>query len=116
MGKLEQIIDRLNNYLVQRGFQKIAGMPHELDTLYEAVLRSIWKDPDKQKRENMATEVAQALKKYFGGKNLEETYYEVIEKLNLEEEKNREEAEKKMKADKLKDPNYVPSFDELFDK
>ncbi|RPI03402.1 MAG: hypothetical protein EHM64_12360 [Ignavibacteriae bacterium] len=115
MGKLELIIDKLNEYLIKRGLQKIPGTPMDLDTLYESALRSIWKQPDVEKRENMAIEIASALRKYFGGKNLEEVYRELIPKLNAEEEAVKNKADQKAREEKLKDPNYVPSFDELFD-
>ena len=114
MGKLELIIDKLNKYLLKHDCAKIPGNPEDLDTLYESALRSIWKLSDLEKRETMAVDIARALSKYFGGKNLEEAYRELVVKLNAEEAELKKLAEKQEKQQRMNDPDYVPSFDELF--
>ncbi|MBN1525022.1 MAG: hypothetical protein JW904_11090 [Spirochaetales bacterium] len=115
MGKLELIIDKLNKYLLRHSCAKIPGNPEDLDTLYESALRSIWKLSDLEERETMAIEIAKALSKYFGGKNLEEAYRELVIKLNEEEAELKKLAEEQEKKQRMSNPDYVPSFDELFE-
>ena len=113
MSGLETIITKLNDYLRKKGLPKIEGKLEDLDDcdeLYEAALRSVWKLKDKEQRETIAIEIAKGLKKYFGGKNLEEAYHELSVKLNQEEMQDKVKQEKKEKQERLKDPNYVPSF------
>ena len=117
MSGLETIIDKLNAYLRNKGLEKIKGNLEDLDDcdeLYEAALRSVWKLENKDQREILAIEIAKGLKKYFGGKNLEEAYHELSLKLNQEEDQDKVKQEKQKKEERLKDPNHVPTFDELF--
>ena len=115
MSNLDNLIDRLNNYLRKHGLPKIVGQPKDLFLLYESTLRSVWNLKDKEQREILAIEIATVLKNYYGGKNLEEALEKITQKLNKEEEQKVIENQKKEKEAKLKDPNYKPSFDELFD-
>jgi hypothetical protein len=116
MANLEQIVDKLNDFLVRQGLNKIAGTPTDLETLYSSVLARIWQNPERQKRENLAFAVAGELKKYFGGKNLEEIYNKTKAKLDAQEAAATAKTTGQTAAARLKDPEHVPTFDELFGK
>jgi hypothetical protein len=116
MANLEQIIDKLNDFLVRQGLTKIAGTPTDLETLYGSVLTRIWQNPDRQKRENLAFTVAGELKKYFGGKNLEEIYNKTKIKLDAQEAAAAAKTNTQTGETRRKDPNHVPTFEELFGK
>lgn len=114
MSNLDNLIDRLNKYLTGHGLPKIVGQPKDLFLLYESALRSVWNLKDKEKREIMAIEIAKALKNYYGGKNLEAALEQITQKLNKEENEKVALKQKREKQAKMNDPNYKPSFDELF--
>jgi hypothetical protein len=114
MANLEPIIEKLNSFLIRQNLPKIAGTPIDLESLYGAVLASIWKNPDKKKREDLAFAVAGELRKLFGGKNLEEIYDKTRAKLDAQEDAVRAKAASRPKAVFKKDANAVPSFEELF--
>jgi hypothetical protein len=116
MADLSLIVEKLNSFLQGQGLEKLTGTPADAETLFTAVLRSVWKHPDKQQRENIAFTVIRELKKYFGGKNLEEIYTRITKELEADAAKQSEQQAKKADEDRKKDPNYVPSFDELFGK
>ncbi len=114
MANFEQIVARLNSFLEKQGLPKITGTPTDLESLFGAALKSIWREKDKQKRENLAFSVAGDLRKLFGGKNLEDIYDRTKAKLDAAEAAARTTAASQAADAKKKDPNYVPSFDELF--
>ncbi len=114
MADLTQMTDKINAFLQGHGLERVSGAPADLETLFTSVLRAIWKHPDKQQRENIAFAVIRELKKYFGGKHLEDIYDRTKTTLEAGEAEQSEQAAKKAAADRKKDPNYVPSFDELF--
>jgi len=120
MRRLENMKDNINRYLTNKGLPRLKGSITDIYTLFEESLRSVWEIEDKERRETFAVEIAQALKPYFGGKKIEEALDEVIEKLNKEEkiqDKNEEKQKKIERIQKLKermkDPDYVPTFEEL---
>ena len=114
MGTFDTLFERLNSYLAKHGLQTMANRPADATTLYESALRSVWKLEDTDKRNAIAMEITTFLKKYMGGKNIEELYEKLSQKLNAETVQQKDQAEKQAQSQRLNDPNYVPSFDELF--
>jgi hypothetical protein len=114
MGTLDTLYEKLNAYLVKHGLQAMTAQPADAKTLYESSLRSVWKLEDTAKRNAVAMEITAFLKNYVGGKNMEELYQKLSQKLDAERAQQRDQAQKQAQSDRLKDPNYVPSFDELF--
>jgi len=114
MGTLDTLFERLNGYLAKHGLLTMANKPADATTLYESALRSVWKLKDPDKRNALAIEITAFLKRYVGGKNMEELYEKLSQKLNAEMYEQKDQAEKKAQSERLKDPDYVPSFDELF--
>lgn len=122
MSKLDSLIDSVNRYLTNKGLPRMPRIqdPSErdsMDELMEAALRSVWANPDPDFRDKISVEIGQALKKFSGGKNMEELMDDLRAKLDAEEkaakEKAAAEAAAAEKARRMADPNYVPSFDEL---
>jgi hypothetical protein len=111
---LDTLTDRLNEFLKKQGLGLLRDKPANVEILYESALRSVWKLENKEKREKLASEITVFLKKYVGGKNIEELYPKITQKLDMELERQNKEAAKQAGEERLKDPNYVPSFDELF--
>ncbi len=116
MPNFEQIVDKLNAFLVKHGLPKISGSPADLESLYGSALKSVWNEKDMEKRENLAFAIAGELRKLFGGKNLEDIYDRTKAKLDAAENAAHAKAASQTLEDKKKDPNYIPSFDELFGK
>ncbi|MBN2351832.1 MAG: hypothetical protein JXD23_04610 [Spirochaetales bacterium] len=114
MANFEQIAARLNAFLMKQGLPKITGTLTDLEGLFGAAMRSIWRVKDKQKRESLSFAVAADLRKLFGGKNLEDIYDRTKAKLDAEETAAQTSSAAQAIESKKKDPNYVPSFDELF--
>lgn len=113
MSKLNVLIDKINRYLRNRNLEKIQGEPQELIALYEAALRSIWKIEDKDQKDSYAVDIAQFLNPYFGGRNVNDALQEISEKLDKEFARKKEEDKVQEIKDKMKDPEYVPTFEEL---
>ena len=120
MGKLENIQDRLNQYLRKKNLPKIEKQATDINMLFELTLRSIWTLENKEQREALAVEIAQALKPYFGGKKIEDALDDISVKLNKEKQEDKIEAQEDAEEEKfnnlkkrIKDPNYVPTFEEL---
>lgn len=120
MGKLENIQYKLNQYLRKKGLPYVKQKAKDIYILFELILRSVWTIEDVDQRDSLAIEIAQALKPYFGGKKIEEALDEITDKLKKEEQ--REEIQDQIQAEKdklkdlkerMKDPNYVPTFEEL---
>jgi transcription initiation factor TFIIIB Brf1 subunit/transcription initiation factor TFIIB len=115
--KLMNLIDSVNKYLKNRGLAPVAGVPQDVIGIYEGALRSVWQLRDKEQRDALAIELAKALQKFTGGKNIETAYQEFSKKLNNEEQANLQkqqaEASRKQREERMKDPNYIPTFDEL---
>ncbi len=116
MPNFEQIVDKLNAFLAKNGLPKISGTPTDLENLYGSALKSVWQEKDKEKRENLAFAIAGDLRKLFGGKNLEDIYDRTKAKLDAAENAAQAKTTSQTVEDKKKDPNYIPSFDELFGK
>jgi hypothetical protein len=114
MGTLDALYERLNTYLAKQGLQPMEARPADVKTLYESCLRSVWKHEDAAKRNALAMEITAFLKNYIGGKNMEELHRKISQKLDAEREQQRDQAQQQAQSDRLKDPDYVPSFDELF--
>lgn len=120
MGKLENIQYKLNQYLRKKGLPKIEQQAKDIYMLFELTLRSVWTIENIEQRDSLAIDIAQALKPYFGGKKIEDALDEISKK--LEKEDQQEEIEEQIETEKkklenlkerMKDPNYVPTFDEL---
>ena len=120
MGKLENMIDNINKYLRNKGLPKLATPINDIYGLFENSLRSVWTLDDSDQRDTLAVEIAQALKPYFGGKKIEDALDEITERLSNE---RKEKAKKNKKSaeyiemdnlkEKMKDPDFVPTFEEL---
>ncbi len=120
MGKLENMIDNINRFLRNKGLPKLPAGIADIQTLFEASLRSVWSLEDKEKREAIAVEIAQAIKPYYGGKKIEDALDDITATLNAEEaakDKSAKVETHKMEVkdikNKMKDPDYVPTFEEL---
>ncbi|MBN2444302.1 MAG: hypothetical protein JXJ04_23270 [Spirochaetales bacterium] len=120
MGKLENIQDRLNQYLRKKNLPKIEKQATDITMLFELTLRSVWTLENKEQRESIAVEIAQALKPYFGGKKIEDALDDITAKLEkerveaeIEAKEDAEEEKLKNLKERIKDPNYVPTFEEL---
>ncbi|MBN1797312.1 MAG: hypothetical protein JW822_01965 [Spirochaetales bacterium] len=114
MGTLDTLFERLNSYLAKQGLQPMANKPADATALYESALRSVWKLDDLDRRNAVAMEITAFLKKYVGGKNMEALYEKLSQKLDAEMNVQKDQAEKQAQSERLNDPGYVPSFDELF--
>jgi hypothetical protein len=120
VGKLENMIDNINKYLKTKGLPKLDSPIKDIYALFEGSLRSVWTLEDREQRETLAVDIAQALKPYFGGKKIEDALDEIKGKLEREQ-KQKDEKKKTVEEhneirnlkDKLKDPDYVPTFEEL---
>lgn len=120
VGKLENIQDRLNQYLRKKNLPKIEKQATDITMLFELTLRSVWTLENKEQRESIAVEIAQALKPYFGGKKIEDALDDITAKLEkerveaeIEAKEDAEEEKLKNLKERIKDPNYVPTFEEL---
>ena len=113
MSKTENIVDLINKFLKNNNLSIIKNVPENMGLVYESAIRSIWQVEDKDKRETLCVEISAELKKYFGGKALEEALEKIKVKLDKEKEQQKEQDEKNKLEERKKDPNYVPSFDEL---
>ena len=120
MGRIENLQDKLNQYLRKKKLPKIEKQATDIYMLFELTLRSVWTIEDKEQRESLAVEIAQALKPYFGGKKIEDALDEISNKLNKEKQREKIEEQKQAEEDKIddlkeriKDPDYVPTFEEL---
>jgi hypothetical protein len=120
VGRLENIQYKLNNYLRKKGLPSITEQAKDIYMLFELTLRSVWTIEDTEERDSLAIDIAQALKPYFGGQRIEDALDEITEKLKKEDQQ--EEIEDKIKAEeqklddlkeRMKDPDYVPTFEEL---
>jgi hypothetical protein len=115
MGKIHYLARKINTFLRKHDCPKMQGDLTKPNMLFEMAMRAVWKGKDREQREKLSIDIAVALKKYFGGKNLEEDYYELKEKLDKEEIEEKKRAEEEALQQRLKDPNYTPTFDELMD-
>jgi hypothetical protein len=120
VGRIENMLDKINQYLRNKGLPAVKKPIGDIHELFEKSLYSVWHLEDKDQREAIAIEIAQALKPYYGGKKIEDALDEIIEKLNYKEQQAKIAEEKQEKAEELeqlkarmKDPNYVPTFEEL---
>jgi len=118
MSKLDVVIEKINRYLRNRNLEKmnpeeIQGDPQNLTVIYEAALRSIWKIEDKEQKDAYAVDIAQFLNPYFGGRNVNDALQDISDKLDKEFAIKKEEEKVQVIKDKLKDPDYVPTFEEL---
>lgn len=120
MGKLENIQDKLNQYLRNKGLPHIKQQAKDIAALFEQSIRSVWTMEDADQRDSLVIEIAQALKPYFGGKKIEDTLDSITDKIKKEKQKEAVQGKIKEEKDKLvdlkermKDPNYVPTFEEL---
>jgi hypothetical protein len=113
MPKLANLMDTINRYLTEQGLAKIMGEPENVESLLESALRSVWQVEDKERRETLSIEIAAGLKNYYGGKRITELLEKLTKKMDEEEKQRKETEEKEKLKQKLKDPNYIPTFDEL---
>jgi hypothetical protein len=113
MSRSENIANIINKFLEKNGLSKLTNIPEDMAMLYESAIRSIWQTEDINKRDTLCVDISAELKKYYGGKTLEELLSRINEKLLKEKEQNKVDQEKKQKQERMKDPNYIPSFDEL---
>jgi hypothetical protein len=120
VGKLENMIDNINRFLRNKGLPKLPAGIADIQVLFEASLRSVWSLEDKEKREAIAIEIAQAIKPYYGGKKIEDALDDITATLNAEEAAKQKSAkvesqqgEIKEIQNRMKDPDYVPTFEEL---
>jgi hypothetical protein len=118
--KLDNLIDRVNSYLKKQGFQRLKTAPKDIFILFEMTVRELWRCKDRDKIEKLTVEVAQMLKPFFGGKKIEDAMDDIFDKLTKEDQANAVEAKKESEVEaarelkeKLNDPNYVPTFEEL---
>jgi hypothetical protein len=120
VGRLENIQYKLNNYLRKKGLPSIREQAKDIHMLFESAIRSVWTLEDTEQRDSLAIDIAQALKPYFGGRKIEDALDEIKEKLKKEEQQ--EEIQEKKEAEeqkienlkkRMKDPDYVPTFEEL---
>jgi hypothetical protein len=116
MADLTNMIDRINSFLAKQGLPAMSGQQTDPESLFTSAMRSIWRDPDKQKRENISFAVIRELKKYFGGKNLEDIFNRTKLELDALESRQTGQTATKTLEEKKKNPAYVPTFDELFGK
>lgn len=113
MSKIILLVDRINKYLRQRNLEKIQGDPRDLLSLYELALRSVWKIEDPETRDNYAVDIGTLLTPYFGGHNVAEALKTLKVKLKKDIAEEKVEASKQTIKDKMSDPDYVPTFEEL---
>ncbi|MBN1410936.1 MAG: hypothetical protein JW969_08825 [Spirochaetales bacterium] len=118
--KLDNLIDRVNIFLRNQGFHRLKNAPKDISMLFELAIREIWKLKDKDKIETLSVEVAQMLKPFFGGKRIEDAMEDIFDKLKKEDGQKAVEAQKQAKLEedkklkeRMNDPNYVPTFEEL---
>jgi hypothetical protein len=114
MGTLDTIIDRLHEYLKKQGLPLFTARPANVIQLYELALRSVWEIPDKERREAVAGEITVFLKKYIGGKKMEELFSQITQKLDAQHASRQIQEEKTVGEKHANTPGYVPSFEELF--
>lgn len=114
------MLDKINKYLRNKGIPAVRPPIGDIHELFEKSLYSVWHLEDKDQRESIAIEIAQALKPYYGGKKIEDALDELMEKLNYREQQAEIAEEKQEKKDELeqlkqrmKNPDYVPTFEEL---
>ena len=113
VSRIENIVNVINKFLEKNNLSVIKNFPESIGLVYESAIRSIWQVEDKDKRDTLCVEISAELKKYFGGKTLEEALEKIKVKLDKEKEQQKEQEEKKKLEERKKDPNYIPSFDEL---
>ncbi len=113
MSKTENIINLINKFLENNNLSTIKNVPDNMGMVYESAIRSIWQVEDIDKRDILCVEISAELKKYFGGKTLEEALKKIKVKLDKEKEQQKEQDEKRKLEERKKDPNYIPNFDEL---
>jgi hypothetical protein len=122
MSNLDSVIDAVNRYLHGKGLPRMPKVERRedrdsMDELMLDAMRSIWTNPDKEFRESVSVEIAQALKKYSGGKNMEDILDAHTARLDAEEAGAKAKILEEEKAAELErkrsDPNYVPTFEEL---
>jgi len=114
VAKIEILADKLNRYLAAKHMEPISGTPKDLITLYEATLRSIWKKiEDSEERDNLAVEVGNFLNPFFGGRNVADALKELSAKLDDEMAEEKEQTQVQELKDRMKDPGYIPTFEEL---
>lgn len=113
MSRVENIANIINKFLENNSLSIISSIPDKMNELYESAIRSIWQVEDQDRRDSLCVEISSELKKYYGGKTLEDALANIKIKLEKEKEQNKIDEEKKQKEERMKDPNYVPSFDEL---
>ena len=106
-------MDRINKYLRNKNLKKMEGTAHDLLSLYELALRSVWELEDKESRENYAVDIAHFLNPYFGGRNVAEALKVLTKKLDADTIREKQEEEIDDIKEKMNDPNYVPTFEEL---
>jgi hypothetical protein len=113
MPNITMLADSLNSFLAKQGLPKLAESPSDMESLYEAALVSIWTIADKDKREELAMSIGQALAKYYGGKPVEDALKRIMPRMEQNEAAQAKADEKKAAEERKKDSNYVPSFEEL---
>ena len=117
MGKLDSLVDSVNRYLVAKELPPMPKAETEacgsIESLLLSAMRCVWTIQDKSYRDRLSVEIAQALKKFMGGKAMEEVLDKARAALDAEEAKRAEEEKKAELSRRKADPNYVPSFDEL---
>jgi hypothetical protein len=120
VDKLDNLIDRVNTFLRKQGFQRLKTAPKDIFILFEMTVRELWTCRNRDKIETLTVELAQMLKPFFGGKKIEDAMDDIFEKLTKEDAANAVEAKKEAEVEanqklkeKLKDPGYVPTFEEL---
>jgi hypothetical protein len=120
VGKIENMIDNINKYLRNKGLPRLSHEITDIHSLFESALRSVWTLADKEQRDGIAVEIAQAIKPYYGGKKIEDALDEISVKLDAEnkakEKSTRIDSEKEAIVEleeRMKNPDYVPTFEEL---
>ena len=80
VSRIDNLIDKINKYLTNQNLPGIQGSITDIRSLFEGALKSIWNNKDKEKREYYSVEIANALKPYFGGKNISDALTEITKK------------------------------------
>lgn len=96
--------------------QELPSITHynnSLLSIYEAVLRVIGQNLNQEDQKNCEVEVGRILTPFYGGKNVATALAELSTKLKKEEESKIEQEKEARLKEKLSDPDYVPTFEEL---
>jgi hypothetical protein len=113
MPNIAMLADSLNNFLAKQGLPKLEGIPQDMESLYEAALVSIWAIADKDKREELAMSIGQALSRYYGGKTVEDALARIMPRMEQREADQVKANEERALEERKKDSSYIPSFEEL---